>query len=90
MLRSRRTRQEGGLRCAEHEVKCEASCQGPGVAADVFMLVTVHESEDCDGSTMAYASACHTDQNGRPVAAYINFCPSKVAHASATHRVRAD
>ncbi|XP_013410286.1 uncharacterized protein LOC106173638 isoform X2 [Lingula anatina] len=53
---------------------------GPGLlAADYVVYIQARSTGSCSRdnfAVMAYASYCRQDQNGRPVAGYVNFCPT--------------
>ena len=48
------------------------------MVVDFFFLRLITGIEKCDNSasTLAYAAACAVDSFGRPLAGYINLCPS--------------
>eukprot|EP00127_Corallochytrium_limacisporum_P001934 Clim_evm89s88 gene=Clim_evmTU89s88 len=61
---------------------CSMQGGGEGVADTDFVVFVTSVSEpgstcDPNSSTLAYALSCGLDQNDRPVAGYIRFCPSK-------------
>lgn len=64
-----------------HDCK-SASYRGAGIAdTDFLLFVTAkHRSDLCAGpgeaGTVAYASACQVDQQGRPIVACVSTCPS--------------
>lgn len=70
--------------CTSFDGPC--SLQGPnntGIPnADFLLFVSASSTSDCAGGTLAYASACMLDvnDNNRPVAGYINVCPSSLTH----------
>ena len=49
---------------------------GSGIPADLLIYVT-YSATDCEGA-VAFAASCRTDQNDRPFAGIINFCPEVV------------
>jgi leishmanolysin-like peptidase len=61
---------------------CGVSKGGSGVDADYILFVTAKATTHCTGGgggTIAYASVCFTSgNNDRPVAGYVNFCPSHI------------
>ena len=63
---------------------CSTAPAGAGADADFVLFVSAVETSSCAGGTLAYASACHRDQNDRPIFGEANFCPSALsASASA-------
>lgn len=55
---------------------------GTGIEeADVVIYVTAKNSATCisSTSTLAYATHCSQDTNDRPVAGYVNYCPSSLS-----------
>ena len=77
----------GGGSCPAGEWCCReansgSAAGGAGVAdADIVIFVTastessVDPGNRCPDSAAAFASTCDQDQNDRPVAGYVNFCP---------------
>lgn len=58
---------------------CRTSKGGAGIEnADLGIHVTAVHTAFCEGSTVAYASACRQGEDDRPVAGYFNFCPGHV------------
>lgn len=57
---------------------------GPGInGADFILYAQSISSPRCyQGGLIAYATYCHLDQNGRPIAAYINICPQMIRNRS--------
>eukprot|EP01137_Pigoraptor_chileana_P028441 Opistho-2@12427 len=51
---------------------------GGGVPDSDFILYVTAVTTNCAASTIAYANWCSQDQNDRPIAGYVNLCPSKV------------
>ncbi|ESO94247.1 hypothetical protein LOTGIDRAFT_118899 [Lottia gigantea] len=52
---------------------------GPGVVdTDFILYITSQTTATCqhqDNEVYGYASSCQEDQNGRPIAGVVNFCP---------------
>eukprot|EP00929_Paragymnodinium_shiwhaense_P065339 TRINITY_DN32767_c0_g1_i1.p1 TRINITY_DN32767_c0_g1~~TRINITY_DN32767_c0_g1_i1.p1 ORF type:complete len:1319 (+),score=185.65 TRINITY_DN32767_c0_g1_i1:128-4084(+) len=53
---------------------CEVSQGGAGVDNADFVLYVTAREDYCSGDTVAYASACHQDEDDRPIAGNLNFC----------------
>jgi leishmanolysin-like peptidase len=63
------------------KVTCNAIQGSVGIPdSDVVVYVYANNSNKCISSpgTLAYASVCQQDQNDRPIAGFINFCPSAI------------
>lgn len=73
-----------------------ASCNGittgsPQVAeADFVAFLTAVPMSDPNSATVAWATTCSSDQNGRPVVGQINFVPSRLDNANTRIEYRTD
>jgi leishmanolysin-like peptidase len=56
---------------------CTSTAEGAGLTTADYILY-IKAIADCAGSTLAYATACREDSQGRPIMGYANFCPSSV------------
>ena len=62
---------------------CSETSAGAGAAnADFVIFLSAVQTSSCSGGTLAYASACHRDQNDRPIFGYANFCPNSLDTAT--------
>ena len=49
--------------------------------ADVIILLFLFQTLP-SVSALAFAQICKRDQNGRPIASYLNVCPDKISQVS--------
>ena len=60
---------------------------GAGVDGDLIVYVTAIDV-NCGGATHAYAGSCgYRDQFDRPLAGYINFCPTKLSSSDKPNQI---
>ncbi|RDD40190.1 Leishmanolysin-like peptidase [Trichoplax sp. H2] len=58
------------------EDSCSTYANGPGVPnADFVLYVFAVDTTECSGGrTLAYSTSCITNDDGRPIAGFVNFC----------------
>ncbi len=57
---------------------------------DLVIYVSAAPARDPNSNVLAWAVACRTDGNGRPVAAQINFIPSVLTNADTQNSIQTD
>ncbi|KAJ3296009.1 hypothetical protein HK104_002090 [Borealophlyctis nickersoniae] len=74
-----------------NDAQCTIYRAGPGVSADLIMYTSYKNTSLCSPnntglpsqeSVFAHASFCRLDQNDRPIAGSINFCPGQIANTT--------
>lgn len=56
--------------------------KSPGIPNTDFVMYVAANPQSTPSATVAFASTCFRDQNGRPIAGFINFVPSALSNAA--------